>query len=178
MSVCSYSLSHVQLFATPWLQPSRLLCPWDSPGKNTGVGGHFPLRGIFPNQGSNPHLQRPLHWQADALALHHLGTHMRCSQTGLNKPLPLPPGVHRLWEKQVCNRLLQYGIETFMTEVSERCKVYIEDLGWGLGQFGKSVEWQPKLQRGPVAARIILGSIVSSPDSRPPGTSCCDLTWR
>ena len=26
------------------LQPSRLLCPWDFPGKNTGVGCHCPLR--------------------------------------------------------------------------------------------------------------------------------------
>ena len=25
-----------------WWQPNRLLCPWDSPGKNTGVGCHFP----------------------------------------------------------------------------------------------------------------------------------------
>ena len=30
--------SHVRLFATPWTVPARLLCPWDSPGKNTGVG--------------------------------------------------------------------------------------------------------------------------------------------
>ena len=30
------------------------LCPWDSPGKNTGVGCHFLLQGIFPTQGSNP----------------------------------------------------------------------------------------------------------------------------
>ena len=29
------------------LQPARLLCPWDSPGKNTGVGCHFLLQGIF-----------------------------------------------------------------------------------------------------------------------------------
>ena len=35
------------------LQPSRLLCPWSSPGKNTGVGCHFLLQGIFPTQGSN-----------------------------------------------------------------------------------------------------------------------------
>ena len=33
------------------LQPARLLCPWDSPGKNTGVGCHFLHHGIF--QGSN-----------------------------------------------------------------------------------------------------------------------------
>ena len=33
-----------------------LLWPWDSPSKNTGVGGHFLLQGIFLTQGSNPHL--------------------------------------------------------------------------------------------------------------------------
>ena len=37
----------------------------DSPGKNTGVGCHFLLQGIFPNQGSNLHLICLLHWQAD-----------------------------------------------------------------------------------------------------------------
>ena len=36
------------------LQPARLLCPWDSAGKNTGVGSHFLLQGIFPIQGLNP----------------------------------------------------------------------------------------------------------------------------
>ena len=33
-----------------------VLCPWDSPGKNTGVGCHFLLQGIFLTQGSNPYL--------------------------------------------------------------------------------------------------------------------------
>ena len=32
------TISHVWLLATPWLQPTRLLRPWDSPGKSTGVG--------------------------------------------------------------------------------------------------------------------------------------------
>ena len=36
--------------------PARLLCPWDSPGRNTGVGCHALLQGIFPTQGSNPGL--------------------------------------------------------------------------------------------------------------------------
>ena len=36
------------------LQLSRLLCPWDSPGKSTGVGCHTLLHGIFPIQGPNP----------------------------------------------------------------------------------------------------------------------------
>ena len=32
------------------LQPARLLCPWDFPGKNTGVGCHFLLQGIYLTQ--------------------------------------------------------------------------------------------------------------------------------
>ena len=34
------SLSRVRLLATPWLQPTRLLRPWDFLGKSTGVGCH------------------------------------------------------------------------------------------------------------------------------------------
>ena len=51
------------------LQPARLLCPRDFPGKNTGVGCYFLLQGIFLTQGSNLHL---LYWQADTLSLCHL----------------------------------------------------------------------------------------------------------
>ena len=38
------------------LWPTRLLCPRDFPGKNTGMGSHFLLQGIFLTQGSNPYL--------------------------------------------------------------------------------------------------------------------------
>ena len=50
----------------------RLLCPWDFPGKNTGVGFHFLLQGIFPTQRWNLSLLCLLHWQADSLPLCHL----------------------------------------------------------------------------------------------------------
>ena len=50
------------------LQPTRLLHPWDFPGKNTGVGCHFLFQGTFPSQGSNPRL---LHWQVGSLPLSH-----------------------------------------------------------------------------------------------------------
>ena len=40
------------------LWPSRLLCPWNSPGKNTGGGCHSLLQGIFLTQGLNPGLLR------------------------------------------------------------------------------------------------------------------------
>ena len=46
----------------------KLLCPWDFPGKNTGMGCHFLL------QGSNPSLLCLLHWRADSLPLCHLGS--------------------------------------------------------------------------------------------------------
>ena len=42
-------------------RPSRLLCPWYSPGKNTGVGCHTLLQGIFPTWESNLCLLRLLH---------------------------------------------------------------------------------------------------------------------
>ena len=56
------------------LQPARLLCPWDSPDKNTGVGCHSLLQGIFPTQGSNMHLLQLLGQQADSLPLCHMGS--------------------------------------------------------------------------------------------------------
>ena len=65
-----YVLSHV------WLQPhglwpTWLLCPWDFPGKNTGVGCHFLLQGIFLTQGLNPHL---LHCKRILNPLNHWGS--------------------------------------------------------------------------------------------------------
>ena len=56
------------------LWPSRLFCPWDSPGKNTGVGCHSVPQGIFLTQGLNPRLLCLLHWQAGSLPLAHLGS--------------------------------------------------------------------------------------------------------
>ena len=48
--VCSQLLSHVWLCDPMDCSTARLLCPWDFPGKNTGVGCHFLLQGIFPTR--------------------------------------------------------------------------------------------------------------------------------
>ena len=51
--------SHSVMSNSLWphgLQPTRLFCPWDFPGRNTGVGCHFLLQGIFLTQGLNPGL--------------------------------------------------------------------------------------------------------------------------
>ena len=56
-SNCLVSKSSPTLVQTQGLQAARLLYPWDFPGKNTGVGCHFLLQGIFLTQGSNPVLR-------------------------------------------------------------------------------------------------------------------------
>ena len=53
------------------LQPARLFCPWNSPGKNTGVGSHSLLQGIFPTQGLNLHLP---HCRQILYSLNHVGS--------------------------------------------------------------------------------------------------------
>ena len=61
--------SPAQLFATQWTIAWGLLCPWDSPGKSTGVGGRALLQGIFPTRGSNSCLLCLLHWEVGSLPL-------------------------------------------------------------------------------------------------------------
>ena len=55
------------------LKPTRLFCPWNFPGKITGVDCHFLLQRIFPTEGSNPCLLHLLHWQRDSLPAKPLG---------------------------------------------------------------------------------------------------------
>ena len=64
-------LSRVQLLRSHGLQPTRLLHPWNFPGKSTGVGCHFLLQGIFPSQISNPGL---LHCRWMFYCLRHQGS--------------------------------------------------------------------------------------------------------
>ena len=59
--MCVCVLSHFNSLRSLGLQPPRVLCPWDFPGKITGVDCHFLLQEICPNKGSN------LHWQPGSL---------------------------------------------------------------------------------------------------------------
>ena len=53
---CSVTKSCLTLLQPHRLHPARLLCPWDFPDNNTGVGYHFLFQGIFLTQRSNLHL--------------------------------------------------------------------------------------------------------------------------
>ena len=70
-SMGSQRVGHDRATELNRLLPARLLCPLDSPGKNTGVGCHFLLQGIFLIQTWNLGLLSALHWPAESLPLHH-----------------------------------------------------------------------------------------------------------
>ena len=61
--------SRVQLFATLWTLACQTPLSMGLSRKNTGVGCHALLQGIFPIQESNPHLFRLQHWPASSLPL-------------------------------------------------------------------------------------------------------------
>ena len=67
-SVCVCSVMYESL-EPHGLKPTRLLCPGNFPGKNTGVGCHALLQGIFLTQVLNLGLLCLLHWQAGSLPL-------------------------------------------------------------------------------------------------------------
>ena len=69
--VCSLLCNSSQPYG---LQAAKLLCPWNYPGKNTGMGCYFLLQRIFLTQRMNPHLLCLLHWQVVLLPLSHLGS--------------------------------------------------------------------------------------------------------
>ena len=56
--VCSVASVVSDSLQSHGLEPTRILHPWNFPGKSTGVGCHFLLQGIFPTPGSNPGLPR------------------------------------------------------------------------------------------------------------------------
>ena len=73
MCVC---VSHSVMSDSLWphgLWPARPLCPWNSPGNNSGLGCYSLIQGIFLTQGSNPGL---LDWSQILYPLSHQGLHL------------------------------------------------------------------------------------------------------
>ena len=76
-----YGLQSYELQTLWTLEPTRLLCPWYFSGKNTGVGCHAYLQGIFSTQGWNSCLLHLLHWQVGSLSLVSLGNSLSIHST-------------------------------------------------------------------------------------------------
>ena len=68
------SLSHVQLFVTPWSAACQAPRSTGFSRQDYWRGLPFPPPGILPTQGSNPRLLRLLPWHVDSLLLCHLRT--------------------------------------------------------------------------------------------------------
>ena len=90
MCVCVFSLLDVS--DSLWhhrLQPARLLCSYNSPGKNTGVGNHALIQGIFLTWGLKLCLLHLLQKQVDSLPLSHRGSPRWDSNTHQRWPVCL-----------------------------------------------------------------------------------------
>ena len=95
--VCVYLHMHTWVCAvtsvvsdTLWrygLQSAGLLCPWDFPGKNTGVGCRSLLQGIFLTQGQNSDVVCLLHWQESSSPLLPAGKPTQAHTSILISPL-------------------------------------------------------------------------------------------
>ena len=71
MKLESFLTSHFRLFPTQWTVARQVPLSWNPPGKNTGVGCHSLLQGIFPTQVSNPGI---LHCRQILYHLSHQGS--------------------------------------------------------------------------------------------------------
>ena len=97
-----YVLSHLScfcLFATSWSEPASLLCPWDFPRKNTGMGCHSPLRGIFLTHVSNPPHLCLLHYRQILYPQNHLW--VKITQLYLTLCDPMDYTVHGLLQARI-----------------------------------------------------------------------------
>ena len=82
--MCTHVCVHTQLcllFETLWTTVHQAPLSMGFFWQEYGSGCHFLLQGIFPTQGSNPHLLHLLHWQEDSLPLNHLTCLQLCSQS-------------------------------------------------------------------------------------------------
>ena len=128
-------------------QPTRLCCPWDSPGKNTGVVCHFLLQGIFPTQGSNPcfphcrwilyilsHQGSPVDSENSANSLTCLVAEMKCPlcthRTYQWEGSPIPLMTKKETKRQRGKKYVKSNLLTMPFQKSLFFKIYLFDCSW------------------------------------------------
>ena len=102
-------------------QPTRLLCPWDFPGENTGDDCHLLLQGIFLTQGLNTHFLCLL--QADSLLLSHweLDEHYFYFTPGKVSVIKYHVQIQRLKKKRLTKNKVQPIMPTWMPSKPTLC---------------------------------------------------------
>ena len=136
LSVCMRVQSHPTL-----CNPTDCSLPGSSvhgmfQARNTGVGCHFLLLGIFPTRGSNPSLLQRLHWQVDPLPLCHLGVNKLKSKWS-----------HRLWQSSLYNIYVYQNTMLHSVNTYNFCQLFLSKAVAGAGSVGSSHnEDEDKLQ--------------------------------
>ena len=138
---CSVAKLCPALLRLHGFQPARLLCPWDFPGKNSGVGCHFLLQGISLAWWLNLHLlhyRRILyHW-----ATREAHTHKYCLAIKKNEILPFcdnmgrHQGHYTKWNKSDRERQIPYDL-SYMWDLKTTIRSsYIQRTDWCLPKLG------------------------------------------
>ena len=118
------------------LWPTRLLRPWDSPGKSTGVGCHFLLQEIFSTQGSNPGLPH--------CRLYHLSHQGSSGTIAWNKQTLDGFGVQNSWQEQTTQHthVIKFPWDHWVTAISTVPFILLwhfpylrESLCWKIGVY-------------------------------------------
>ena len=130
---------------SPTLYPTRLLCPWDFPGKNTGGGCHFHLQGIFLTQGSNLDL---LHCRQILYHLSHQGSQLDFNYT---------PTIFLLWGLGKHN----FSVLSSSFVIWNINRSYLIELFWELTEisYTKNLEWC-LTERGIIKVLYIINTIL------------------
>ena len=103
----------------------RILCPWDSSGKYTGMGCHSLHQRTFPTQRSNPCLLCLLRWQAGSLPL-------------------VPPAKPKLLFIVVCCCSVTQSTRLFVTPFIAACQASLSiTISWSLLKFMSIESWIP-----------------------------------
>ena len=102
------------------LQPTRLLCPWDSPGRNTGVDFHALFQGIFLTQGLKPGLLHCM-W-----TLYHLSHEGSLQDVGNNLKIPKIRNASAGREGEECIVLLR-GLCSLKQEIENVKHFYLNE---------------------------------------------------
>ena len=135
----------------PHRQPTRLPCPWDSPGKNTGVGCHFLLQCMkvkSESEVTQSCLTLATPWTADYQAPPSMGFSREKYWSGV--PLPSPRGLHgqpRNWDQSpgLTPQLLYLLMRPLLLVLrSQHPEVGPSLLGWHLCvRLTSSLLWWP-----------------------------------
>ena len=117
-----------------WTVAHRVLCPWNSPGKNTGVGCHSLLQGLFPAQGSNPGL---LYCRQIFYHLSHWGSHWGSSEYNATLTLLLGEWVQMSYNTETIPKFYLGGLNNPLSRrypLPESTLHILETVSWALQQ--------------------------------------------